>query len=237
MIRFKNLNGYIWFLPFVAFLLGYSGLRLLLHKKQISTPSVVGKSIQEALAILSENGLNMRLLKEVEGSDFKQGIVLEQQPAPGMFVQLNNSIFISIAKTHRTSTSPNFLGANISDVQSKLNELGIKYRLIASPSIYPKDSCFAQFPSPNERIESKEMILYISLGSNPVVIIPNFKNSKLSDIEDFAQKNDVSLNVVFKSEESRFEKEKLFVIDQKPMAGSIVDLSKKLYLQIMVDVQ
>ena len=59
-------STYLWLLPFLSFLCGYQLIRSLYTVNTLTTPSIIGKEIQDAIKILSDNNLNPRILTEKE---------------------------------------------------------------------------------------------------------------------------------------------------------------------------
>jgi len=236
MIDFKKISGFIWIIPFIAFAFGYIGLRVCLHKKRINTPDIIGKTVQEGLSAASDLFLNLRILKEVESSDFKPGTILEQQPLSNFPIQLNQTIFVVVTKSKGSFVAPNFLEMNFADIQNKSADLGLNPKIMFFQSYYPKDSCFVQFPMPGQSIDGKDIVLYISSGNTQFVVVPNFKGKKVFEVEEISEKNNIMLSLILKKEDITEDKKNLVVLEQKPLPGSIIDFSKKLYLQLLVDV-
>ena len=66
--------------------------------------------------------------------------------------------------------------------------------------------------------------------------MPNFKGKKVFEVEEISEKNNIMLSLILKKEDITEDKKNLVVLEQKPLPGSIIDFSKKLYLQLLVDV-
>jgi len=79
---------------------------------------------------------------------------------------------------------------------------------------------------------------YLSLGKNSLFIFPNFQDQSLGEVKAFLEKEGIKVEVFHTKQklddhnyQSNNDYQRCFIVDQKPMAGSIVDLSKTLYVQ------
>ena len=66
-------------------------------KVTIEMPDLLGKHIDEAKALLREAGLTAPNVKEVKTKEKPFGVVLVQNPKPGMKVQLNQKVYLEVA--------------------------------------------------------------------------------------------------------------------------------------------
>lgn len=232
-MKIKNI---LWVLPFIFFLLGYYFVYLFLHKRVVVNPIIIGKTIQEATNILSAKGLGLRLLKELEDPDLPAGTVLKQIPKSGQNVRPNQHIFVIVSKKPKIEKAPNFLGEYQNDIDKKISKTGLNIKKIWQNSFYPMNCCIAQNPQPNCELKNNKILLYFSAGKNDLFIVPNLKDSLIKDINNHLNRDNVVIEAFYNNEKlSLDDLQEYRIIDQKPMPGSIVDLSKKLYLQVLVD--
>lgn len=229
MFSYKSL---FWISPFFCFFLGYYAIRATLHKKELITPNLTGKNLQRGLAALSGCGLNIRLAREKEDVDIPEGIILEQFPSAGESIRLNQTIFVTISKKPKPDLTPDFLEMKYKDISSKGQELNIQPTIIWLQSNYPKENCISQFPSPQKPMSKENLTIYLSTGECGLFIVPNLKEQQLSEVEEELKKYNVSLETISRNNPNL--KMNCIVVDQKPTAGSIIDLNKKLYMQLLV---
>jgi len=218
--------------PFFCFFLGYYTIRATLHKKELITPNLTGKKLHGGLVALSGCGLNIRLAREKEDVDIPEGIILEQFPSAGESIRLNQTIFVTISKKPKPDLTPDFLEMKYKDILSKGQELNIQPSIVWLHSNYPKENCISQFPSPQKPILEENFTIYLSTGECSLFIVPNLKGQQLSEVEEELNKYNISLETIGRNNPDL--KMNYIVVDQKPTTGSIIDLNKKLYMQLLV---
>ncbi len=227
-------NYILWTVPFLSFIFGYYILHCFLQKKAINAPNLIGKNLQEGMLILSKQGLNIRLLREQENTDLDVGTILDQTPKPTIKIKPNQHIFVTISTKPKTNSAPDFSGQKHADVIQKSIKQGIHTKTFWLKSTYPKNFCLAQYPQTGQQLTQQKLIAYFSEGKNSLFIFPNLKDCLLKDVKPFLQKVGVSVDIVCQKKGS-LPRGQTKIVDQKPMAGSIVDLSKKLYVQLQVE--
>lgn len=229
-------NRFFWIVPFVSFILGYLFISIIFPKKEFIVPNITGKSLQNSLYILSNKSLNLNMLKELIVTDLPEGTVLSQVPAAGSKVKKNQNIFVTVSKKPKAFKVPDFLELDSKKINEQSSKLSLSPRFYWLETFYPVNNCVAQTPRPDQNLDNKKIILYISKGLNSFYIVPNLKNCSLESLNEYLDSEKVNLDVYAKNQKILTrDKAKLIVIEQKPMAGSIVDLSKRLYLQVQVE--
>lgn len=232
MILFKTFKNLLWLVPFFCFFIGYYILRSFLHKKEFTIPNLTGKTLQNGIITLSSCGLNLRLAREKEDTDLPEGTILEQIPSSVEPIRLNQTIFVTISKKPKPELTPDFLGMTYKDILIKSRKLNIQPIITWLQSNCPKESCISQFPWPGQSMQQKDLVIYLSLGGCNMFIVPNLKGQMLSKVEEALNKYNISLDIVGK-DNLRLETNRT-IVDQKPMFGSIIDLNKKLHMQLLV---
>ncbi len=231
-----NITNLAWITPFLGFLLGYFILSGFFGKKDVLVPNITGKTIQESLRILSQNSLKLTLLKEIDVLDLPQGTILSQNPAKDFKIKSGQSVFVTVSKKPTTQITPNFFNVSYSKINKIISKQNLKTEIHWLESYLPSKNLIAQYPLPGDSLDNKKLILYLSKGSCNFFIVPNFKGCSLSNLREAIDDSNVTLELFYKNTDYSYKSEdEIFVFDQKPIAGSIVDLSKKLYLQILVE--
>lgn len=225
----------IWLLPFVGFVLGYMGTYLFMQKETTITPNVIGRSLQESVAILSKQRLGIRLMREQEDVSMPEGIVLDQIPKADNKIRQNQNVFVTVSKKPSLLEAPDFLGCNIKDIQIRSSRSDIDILNIGLFCSSPRNTCIAQYPCPGAQLIRKRMFLCISNGSFPLFIVPNLKGFLVDQVKDFAHSNDVSLEIVHLQNVGEDHScGDCHVVDQRPISGSIVSLEQPLQIQLQV---
>jgi beta-lactam-binding protein with PASTA domain len=206
-----------------------------LQKKSIDTPNIIGRSLQQGMIILSNKGLSLRLLREQEDADLPQGVVLDQIPKPKQKIRPSQNIFVTISKKPKQALTPDFLGNNQKDITKGCLKKSIQSKLFWIKSFYPTNTCIAQYPQPGQALDGNKVTVYVSQGSEQLFVVPDLKHCLASDVLKYFDGENIMIDVFHIQQiEDGHVCFDCKVVDQKPMPGSIVDLSKMLHMQIQV---
>jgi len=206
-------------------------LGTLFQPKEFTTPAIVGKQLLKAISILSDHKLNIRFLAQKEDSDLPQGTILSQKPLPGRKIKANQAIYVVISKKPPKIPCPALLNKSLDTFLKDLENKHIRNNSYFLPSSYPKHNCFAQYPHPLTPLEGKHVITYISDGNKKPVILPDFRNKRITKVVEFLKKYEPHIKTeIIHSPASKFGhicNENCVISDQRPLAGSIITLDEK----------
>jgi beta-lactam-binding protein with PASTA domain len=232
--KFMNLKNYLWLTPFCSFMLGYCAIQKIMHIPEHTTANLIGKQLHEILPLVTQYNLNIRLLDQKEEADLPEGIILNQTPAAGTIIKPHQPLFIVTSKKPLATRAPQCIGIKSDTLVEQLKKEAINYRVYHLPHPYPEHVCFAQSPQYNEPLEKKRMIVYISSGNNKPIIWPNFSGIPLYDVIDFLDNYAIQPHVI--NDDHFYNKATAVVIDQRPVAGTLltIDEHKPLSVQLRV---
>lgn len=205
-----------------------------MQKDEIVTPNVIGKSLQESVAILSRNHLNIRLLHEQEDPVLPEGTILDQLPKPYHKVKSNQNIFVTVSKRESLMQVPDFFGHQHDEVIDMAEKRGIELKTFFVEDSGYKGSCIAQSPQAGTLFERKRMIVYFSAEQSSLYIMPSFKNQPIAEVEEALTTANIAFEVLHDHQEEEHQCASCRVIDQQPQAGSIIDLNRKITVQLQV---
>lgn len=227
----------IWFIPFLCFISGYYFFSYFYPDQDIIVPNITGMNLQDSIRILTGLNLSLFLLKELENPDLSEGIILNQSPSVGQKVKKNQNIFVTISKKPKILNIPNFFEQKQYQISKYLEDLGIVGEFFWIDSFYPLNSCIAQSFKQNDMLNNGKLLIYLSAGENNFYIVPLLKGCKIKKMYDSLDLDKIKLDIFYKNRkvDNYQDFENYFIVDQKPMAGSIVDLDKKLYLQVQIE--
>ncbi|MFH1461875.1 MAG: PASTA domain-containing protein [bacterium] len=233
---FKILNQ-IWFIPFGSFIFGYYLFSYFYPDQDIIVPNITGKNLQDSIRILTDANLSLYFLKELENPDLPEGVILNQSPYANQKVKKHQNIFVTISKKPKILNTPNFFEQKQSQISKYLEDLGIVGEFFWIDSFYPLNSCIAQSSEQNTMLNNEKLLIYLSAGENNFYIVPLFKGCKIKKMYDSLALDKIKLDIFHRNKkvDNYLDFENYIIVDQKPMAGSIVDLDKKLYLQIQIE--
>ena len=117
--------GLRWLAPFGGFLVGYLMTGYLFHRAELPTPHVIGKPLYEAVQMLSNARLGLRLLAQREEPTLAEGTVLDQLPCPGQRTRPNQNVFVTISTKQPQLQTPDWWGKRVKDVTSEIEQKGL----------------------------------------------------------------------------------------------------------------
>lgn len=192
-----QIKNYLWALPFLAFLLGYFTIQKIFQPRGFKTPSIVGKKLQDAIAILSKDQLNIKFLAEKEDSDLPHGTILSQKPISGIGIRPGQSVYVTISRKPDRSSCPDLLNRHVNEINQIAKEKNFKNRVYFLPSNYPNNLCIAQYPNPGSYTKDKNIITYICKTENKPVLFPDFKNKSLTEVLEFLNSNNIKVEISY----------------------------------------
>ena len=229
------LSNITWTLPFFAFCIGYLCLQFFITDNIVQTPDLVGKDLLLATKISSDKKLNLRIIAEKEIADALPGTIIKQNPLPHASIKSHQSIFIVVTKLPAPVVAPTLINKNLEHVEKICKEKGIKNRIYFLPTHHPVGQCFAQMPLPEHILEGKKISCYISSGNQSQYLFPDFTESLLEDAIEFLKHQNIAFDVYHKDQKIIAPyKQKFTIAYQKPLAGTLVTPSNKLYVQLQV---
>ena len=191
-------------------------------------PCLVGKSLYEAVGILSENNLNPRLMAEKEDPDLPAGTVISQSPRTHQKIKPHQSVFLLLSKKPPAQFAPSLVHMPTDSITQKLTGSGLRNKNYALPSHYPKNSCITQIPNTQEPLEKNTVTLYISAGTDKPVIWPDFINKPLEQVKEFLEYRDIQPHIVHSLPvKIHHDCAHCTITDQRPLPGSLIMLDKQ----------
>lgn len=104
----------------IAFIVFTLGLVLLMdkivmpiyvrHGKELELPDVRRKNVRKAVDLLEEQGFEVEVVDTVEVSGMPKGVVIEQQPSPGMAVKPGRVVRLIVTGGQKYFAMPNLVG-------------------------------------------------------------------------------------------------------------------------------
>lgn len=232
-----NIKNYLWLLPFISFLCGYGVIQWFFHIESIPTPHLIGHYVHEILPIISQHTLHVRLISQKEESDIPEGIIINQSPQPGKAIKPHQPLFIVTTKKPQAMQSPNCLQKKIGSVLPGLHTAGIFPRIYTVAHQYPEGICFAQTPQPEEFLEKNKLILYVSAGNNKPILWPNFIETSLEKTSLVLDMYSMKPYIINDSPFLQKSIDSYTVIDQRPLAGTLVTLDEKKPISVQLRIQ
>jgi serine/threonine-protein kinase len=127
------------------------GMRIALKAREVVVPTLNGKTVNEATALLTEAGLNLKV-EEGRRLDAKvpAGQIVTQDPAAGLRTRRDRSVKVWVSGGPRSLVVPALGGEQERTAQLRLEQEGLA--LISGAEIrsadYPAGTIVSQFPAP-----------------------------------------------------------------------------------------
>lgn len=236
LVLFKR---FLWTLPFICFIAGYLFLTKLYPVKEIETPNVIGKKLQEACTILSKNNLNVRLIAIKEDPLLPDSTIISQTPLVGQKIKPNQAVFIVSSTQPQKNSAPQYIQKPLNEIEQEIINKNIRAKSYAMPSIVSENSCFAQWPEAGLPLENNKMVLYVAQPMNKPILIPHLKNKSVLAVADFLKTNSIQVDIIHNAnaqDDDEHTCNNCIIIDQRPLAGSIIahNAQKPLRIQLHV---
>ncbi len=209
-----------WLIPFICFSGGYLIARTLLRQKTVTVPSLIGKTADAALILLSEQNLNPRIVGLVDEPDLQPGTILNQIPRAHISARPYQTVFLIISSRALRHTALSWIGLKKEQIVHQCTEHGIDPILISVPHSTPPGTCFAQYPTEGNVITERP-ILYFSTEVPHSYIWPSLLDAPAASALEALKKQGVMVHIIgeYASADSQMLK-KLHIIDQRPLPGS-----------------
>jgi len=219
-----NIKKLFWLFPFIVFACGYFIPYFFLKHEAYETPNIMGKSVHEALKIISPLHINSRVIYYKQDDTLPAGTVISQVPTPGQKIKAHQTIFLTLSQKSKPLTTADYTGKKInSEEENTFKKLGIYYQKVPVFSLAPEETCIAQHPQPESINKEKRLILYSAQHHKPIVLMPDLIGQPLQAVEDFLDNHNVPYKIVTTS--FVFEWQNSYVIEQRPLAGTLIDLT------------
>jgi serine/threonine-protein kinase len=185
-------------------------------KPEVTIPSVVGQTVEDAVAELTRAGLNAQVFEV--NSDKDQGTVTAQSPGAGTVVVEGTQVRINVSKGPKPVTIPNVVGLPYDQAASELHRGGLNVSRIDEDSDQAAGIVTGQTPSGGSE-GSKGSTVTVTVSKGPTT-------SAVPDVttQDYAIAQTTLENAGFRSkivfEDTEDQTMDGIVISQDPVGGS-----------------
>ncbi len=128
-----------------------ASMRLALKTREVVVPSLAGKTVNDATAVLAESGLQLRIEEGLRvDPKIPAGQIISQEPQAGVSTRRERSVKVWVSSGPRSTIVPALLGESERTAQSRLQQEGLELAATAviRSSEYPSDVIVAQTPPP-----------------------------------------------------------------------------------------
>jgi serine/threonine-protein kinase len=204
------------------------------NRKEVTVPDIQGKSVVNALQLISESDLAMK----IEGYEFNDsvpiGTVLRQTPSAETAVREGKIVKVVFSQGGESVFTPNLIGLPLRNAELILRQrqllLGEKdeaYSLKAE-----KGTVLSQDPKSEMSVSKNTMVaVVVSAGEPPagIILMPDFRQRKMTETYQWASDNKLEVKII-KDAGSLFPGGT--IIDQVPAADTVVSAESAITLTV-----
>ena len=128
-----------------------ASMRLALKTREVVVPSLAGKTVNDATAVLAESGLQLRIEEGLRvDPKVPAGQIISQEPLAGVSTRRERRVKVWVSSGPRSTIVPALLGETERTGQLRLQQEGLELAATAviRSSEYPSDVIVAQTPPP-----------------------------------------------------------------------------------------
>jgi serine/threonine-protein kinase len=143
-------------------------------------PSVVGLSLDAAVAKLQDDGFKADIVSE-PNNDAPEGTVFRQSPGPGTSADEGSTVQVLVSKGAADVTVPNAVGVSETEARDRVAAVGLKANVVEVFSDTEPGEVVAQSPAAGDSAaKGSEVRLNVSKGSK-LVTVPSVVGSTEAD--------------------------------------------------------
>ncbi len=151
----------------------------------VEVPDIVGEELVDARQIIKGKRLNIKVINYLYNSEYPNGTIISQQPAPGQKRRVNTEVEVVVSKGPQLVRVPNLVGKNQLEAELILEETGLTLGeiLVDSSPEFPEGVVIKQLPDKNTQIEHGASVsITLNVTSANLVRIPNYIGRPLSEV-------------------------------------------------------
>lgn len=231
-----NYKNYLWPLPFFTFVGAYLILNLFEQQPTRIVPHVVGKTILQATTQLSAEKLGLRIIGTKIDNDLPDGTIISQQPSAQQAVRTGQTVLCVISQHPPQEVAADYRGLSREMIAQELTKKGYQQKYVYLKSAAPHDQCVGQFPHPGKSLDQRTMTLYLAEQQEQLVIMPDCTGLFVENAERFFADRNLTTNIVHNNLiDDHHTCNRCTIIEQRPLAGSIIDLAGNQVIQLYVE--
>jgi beta-lactam-binding protein with PASTA domain len=223
-MRLSFFLSLLWTLPFLSALAGYMLVRSMLYQHAIITPNVIGMPLEQACKNLSDQAINLQIVRYKNDADIPHHTVISQTPYPGEKMRQHQTVFLTVSQEPEGIKVPDFREKKLPDIEQTMSSLGIRTYTYPIGIKYPINSCVAHYPSAGTYLKHNYLIIYHSGASQEAVIWPNFVGKNIVVVQDFLKKYQINPSITYQRR-SHYTQDTGTVVDQRPLAASLIQFN------------
>lgn len=208
--------------------------------KQISVPNVVGKSFLEAVSLMQEKNLYVKVKKQHSKDPSDYGKVLDQHPKEGSIVRAKRLVALSVSQGTVVSEVPDVVGKSLGwaedIIQGEFSGYDTLLEIYEIKKIFTQDEngiIVAQSPKAGSKINNigTKMSIIISRGNKKSDEVVDVTGLHFSEVYQYLENKKVSFEFflinnreqILVEEKHSYYLDSGMILSQSPISGKIAD--------------
>lgn len=204
-------------------------------EKTVSIPTLVGQTLPDAISTVSRMHLKVVVLRRTPSDRYPKDVVMRQSPAAGGQVRAGRVISLVVSTGVQIFAMPDLRYESLREVGLDLSRYKLvlgKTRTVPSDEV-PANRVVTQDPPPLSSVRAGSVVtVELSKGGPQTIRVPNLSKMSIGEARDAAKAAHIGLGQVVWTPFGRYGPARGVVVRQKPAAGSQIDASQLVSLQV-----
>lgn len=172
-----------------------------LHSRgEVIVPDIAGKSLFDAISLVSSFNLGLKMEGEEFDQDLPAGTIIRQSPYPGITVREGKIIKVTVSQGGEVIFVPDIVKQPVRSARITLRSSGLslgeeesKYSIVIE-----KGYVISQDPKPGSIVEKDSLVnLLISAGppTEDIILMPDWIGMNIDDARLWAEKKQIALEI------------------------------------------
>lgn len=201
----------------------------------VTVPSFVGQTASDATSEISRLQLKGAVIGHTTSSHYPKGVVVNQEPVPGMHVRAGRQIALIVSDGVQAELMPDLRFQSLREAGLDLSRarLDLVKMAYARSDDVPVDHVIDQDPEPLVSVtEGTPVTLTVSKGGQTQIRVPSFTNMPIDDARKLAASEHVRLGQIVWTPLGASGPEHGRVVRQRPDAGTQINPYDVVSLQV-----
>lgn len=168
-------------------------------EKEVTTPNLLGSTVEEATEALAAKSLKLEVQDLVASSEYEEGQIVSQDPAEGMPVKEGFTVKVSVSKGVGQGLIPNLVNGTVENAKFMLESYDFKLGMThPENSDLPKDIIIRQIPEAGTKAAPGTSVnIVVSLGKAiEEVRMPNLMGQEIDAAKAELEKAGLGIGAV-----------------------------------------
>lgn len=204
-------------------------------QKTVSTPSLVGQTLNDAFATAGRAHLKASVLRRTPSDQYPKDVVMRQSPPGGAQVREGRAISLIVSTGVQIFSMPDLRYESLREVRLDLSHFKLQLgrtKVVPSDDV-PANRVVAQDPPPLSSVRSGSVVnLELSKGGPQTIRVPNLEHESVDRARSEAKAAHIHIGQIVWTPFGRYGPARGQVVRQKPSPGSQIDASQLVSLQV-----